>query len=169
MPTNNSSSNYKIIAKLENYAKAVSEEAIIDFLGETLSKNIKKEARRMLKRGNGEYPYEYWGDIEREETTYYDKNNRIVVVDHPAANRIEFGLKTDLTITPKNGDKLSFMGRQGEQVVVSSVTIKAVNNKGIGFVAKAIRDTRKEFKQKYKGVLKSRLLNLETGNYEVVR
>ena len=73
-----------------------------------------------------------------------------IFVDHPAAKRLEYGFG-DITIRPKNAEKLHFKGVNGEDVYADEVHIKAT--KPVGYVRAAMKETQEDLKKRFKEVM----------------
>jgi hypothetical protein len=141
-------SNEQLIIKLKTITARLPK--IIDDAGSMLVRNIRSQAR--IAMGNGsKYPFEFQNDFQNAETVTYNPTERIVVVAHPAAKVLEYGLKKELTITPKKGEFLRFIGEDGEEVFRREVKIKP--KKPLGYAKKAIKETKKDLAKRFKEVI----------------
>ena len=141
-------SNQKLILHLSSLAKNI--EGLTNKAGETLEKNVRKSVLRNLKTTH-EYPFEVQNDFRDLDTIVYLPTEKAVVVKHPAAKRIEYGMPHGLRIKAKGDGMMVFEGRQGETVAAKEVFIKPT--RPMGYVAEAIRDTKAEMVQRFKEVL----------------
>jgi hypothetical protein len=140
-------SNEKLIIKLRGIADNLPK--IVDQAGSMLVRNIRSQARSSFKTAHA-YPFEFKNDFQKPETVYYKSSEKTVTVDHLAAKRLEYGFG-EITITPKNGEYLHFIGRDGEDVYTDKVTIKAT--KPVGYVRAAIKETNSDLAKKFREVL----------------
>lgn len=144
------SSNLQLIIKLRKAAKEIGK--IEQTAGEMLVKNIRIEADKVFKKGEGtKYPYEFHNSFQQDDMVYYDDARKKVVLAHPAAARLEFGFGS-IDITPKKGKALKFTGAEGETVVTNKVHVRAT--KPLGYARRAIKITEKELAEKFSEVIK---------------
>lgn len=140
-------SNENLILKIRGVSdrvKQVQEEA-----GDILVRNIRSQARQKFNN-DPKYPYEFHNSFQDNNVVYHDKNEHAVFVDHPAAKRLEYGFG-DITIRPKNAEKLHFKGVNGEDVYADEVHIKAT--KPVGYVRAAIKETQEDLRKRFKEVM----------------
>ena len=112
-------------------------------------RNIRSQARQKFNN-DPKYPYEFHNSFQDDNVVYHDKNEHAVFVDHPAAKRLEYGFG-DITIRPKNAEKLHFKGVNGEDVYADEVHIKAT--KPVGYVRAAMKETQEDLKKRFKEVM----------------
>ena len=105
--------------------------------------NIRQQAYQKFKKGDGKYPYKFLNSFASDDVVRYEKDKHRVVVDHPAANRLEFGFG-QLKIKAKDAQTLHFKGMQGEDVYTKEVTIKPT--RPLYYVRAAIKQTKQELK-----------------------
>ena len=115
--------------------------------GSTLARNIKAEARKAFGEGKSGYPYEFHNSFQSDEVVHYDENLKAVVIDHPAARVLEYGIGTQV-IKAKDAEFMHFKGKDGEDVYVKEVVISP--KKPVGYARAAIEETRKDLKKIYK-------------------
>ena len=126
-----------------------------DFAGEKLAKNLRAEANATLKKGKSQWYYEYHGDFKKKDITYYDKDKKQVIIDHPAANRLNFGQEKDIVIRPKNGKALKYEAHKGEFWSSAYEKIPKSSFPARQFAERAIDDTIKDLQDNInKGKLK---------------
>ena len=142
-----SNSNEQLILKIRGISENLPK--IVEQVGSMLVRNIRSSARIRLKEVH-KYPFEFQNDFQKPSTVYYNSAEKAVFVDHPATFRLEYGFG-DLTITPKNGEFLRFIGQDGEEVFVKEVTIKAT--KPLNFIRSAIKETSGDVAKKFKEVM----------------
>lgn len=148
MAVANYSSNYNLILKIKGVSDRI--EQIQDEAGGMLVRNIRAEARKRLKGGDGKYPYDFSGSFQKDEVVHYDKDQKAVFVDHPAAKRLEYGFG-QLKIKPKNAEKLHFKGQDGEDVYADEVIVSAT--KPVGYARAAIKETLIDVRKRFKEVM----------------
>lgn len=122
---------------------------ITEQAGSMLARNVRAEARKAFTN-NPKYPYEFHNSFQTPEVVYYDQGEQSVIVDHPAAKRLEYGMG-EITIKPKNGEFLKFEGQDGEDVYAREVTIDA--SEPLGYAEKAIKETEKDLAKKFKEIV----------------
>lgn len=115
--------------------------------GTTLARNVKAEARKSFGDGKSGYPYEFHNSFQSDNVVFYDESKKAVVVDHPAARVLEYGMGTQI-IRAKNSEYMHFKGKDGEDVYAKEVEIAP--KKPVGFARAAIRETRKDLSKIYK-------------------
>lgn len=141
-------SNQQLIIRIRGIAENLPK--IVDQAGSMLARNVRSQAR--IAMGNGsKYPFEFQNDFQKPETVTYNSAEKQVVVDHPAAKVLEYGLDRTLTITPQKGEFLRFIGEDGEEVFRREVKIKP--KKPLGYAKKAIAETEKDLARKFKEVI----------------
>lgn len=141
-------SNEQLILRIRGIAKNLPE--IVNQAGSMLVRNVRSQAR--ISMGNeGKYPFEFQNDFQKLETVTYNPAERVVIVDHPAAKILEYGLPTALTIRAKEGEFLRFIGEDGEEVFRREVTIKP--RKPLAYARKAIKETEQDIARKFKEVI----------------
>lgn len=113
----------------------------------TLIRNIRAEARKSFGEGKSGYPYEFHNSFQSDEVVYYDKGEHAVVVDHPAANVLEWGIGTQV-IKAKGSEFMHFKGKDGEDVYTKEVVISP--KKPVGYARAAIEETKKDLARIFK-------------------
>lgn len=143
-------SNEKLSIKINRIIADI--EGLQDEAGSTLVRNIRSEARKHFGDGKSGYPYEFHNSFQNENVVYYDKEQKAVIVDHPAAKVLEYGIG-EQTIRAQNGEYMHFTGKDGVEVYAQEVHIKP--KKPVGYAKSAIKETLKDLKKqkKYKGVI----------------
>ena len=135
---------YNLILRVHKLKEKISN--IEDTAGKILVKNIKKQAEMDFGHGQSGYPYEFKNDFQKDSTVFYRDNEKSVHVHHPAAFVLEYGIGSQ-TIKPVKAKALRFIGKDGEVVYADEVTISP--KKPVGYVAKAINQTKQELKNKF--------------------
>lgn len=143
-------SNEKLSVKINRITADI--EGLQDEAGSTLVRNIRSEARKNFGDGKSGYPYELHNSFQDENVVYYDKGQKAVIVHHPAAKVLEYGIG-EQTIKARYGEYLHFIGKDGEDVYAKEVRIKP--KKPVGYAKSAIKETLQDLKKqrKYKGVI----------------
>lgn len=142
-----SNSNEDLIIKIRGISNRISQ--IQDEAGSMLVRNIRSQARQKFNN-DPKYPYEFHNSFQRDDVVYHKLEEKAVYVDHPAAKRLEYGFG-DITIRPKNAEKLHFKGQNGEDVYADEVHIKAT--KPVGYVRAAIKETQQDLQKRFKEVM----------------
>lgn len=144
-------SNQKLILRIKGIAENLPK--IVEQAGSTLVMNVRAEARKAFNN-NPKYPYEFRNSFQTPEVVYYDQGEQAVIVDHPAAKRLEYGLPSPLTIKPKPDNEkglLFFENQEGELVAAKEVTISA--SEPLGYAEKAIKETKRDLAKKFKEIV----------------
>lgn len=141
-------SNERLIIKIRGISDRVKQ--IQNEAGNMLVKNIRTQAEQKFNK-DLKYPYEFHNSFQRDDVVYYKPEDKAVFVKHPAAYRLEYGFG-DITIRPKNAEKLHFKGQNGEDVYTDEVHIKAT--KPVGYVRAAIKETQQDLREKFKEVMR---------------
>jgi len=115
-----------------------------------LVRNIRAEARKSFGEGKSGYPYEFHNSFQKSETVFYKLEETSVHVHHPAAKVLEWGMG-EQTITAQKGGYMHFKGKNNEDVYAKEVTIAP--KKPVGYVAAAIKETKKDLKKQFKGII----------------
>lgn len=115
--------------------------------GTTLARNIKAEARKSFGEGKSGYPYEFHNSFQSDDVVYYDENQHAVIIDHPAARVLEYGIGSQI-IRAKDAEFMHFKGKDGEDVYAKEV--KIAPKKPVGYARAAIEETKKDLKKIYK-------------------
>ena len=84
--------------------------------GSTLARNVKAEARRSFGEGQSGYPYEFHNSFQSDDVVRYDENQHAVVINHPAARVLEYGIGTQV-IRAKDSEYMHFKGKDGKEVL----------------------------------------------------
>ena len=90
---------------------------------------------------------EFHNSFQSNEVVHYDENLKAVVIDHPAARVLEYGIGTQV-IKAKDSEYMHFKGKDGEDVYAKEVVISP--KKPVGYARAAIEETRKDLKKIYK-------------------
>lgn len=122
---------------------------VADVAGNMLVNNIRLEANERFKKGNGKYPYDYHDSFQQDDVVFYKPEEKKVLVRHPAAFRLEYGMGP-IDIKAK-GSYMKFTGQQGENVYAKEVHVGA--SRPVGYARAAIKRTAKELKQKFKDII----------------
>jgi hypothetical protein len=140
-------SNEQLIIKIRGIADNLPK--IIDQAGSMLVRNVRSQAR--IAMGNGsKFPFEFKNDFQKAETVTYQPAEQIVIVAHPAAKKLEYGYPATI-ITAKNEPYMTFRVEENEWVSVKEVKIGEI--KPLGYVKKAIEETKKDLSKKFKEVI----------------
>lgn len=140
-------SNEQLIIKIRGIADNLPK--IIDQAGSMLVRNVRSQAR--IAMGNGsKYPFEFKNDFQKAETVTYQPAEQIVIVDHPAAKKLEYGYPATI-ITAKNEPYMTFRVEENKWVSVKEVKIGEI--KPLGYAKKAIEETKKDLSKKFKEVI----------------
>lgn len=115
--------------------------------GTTLARNIKAEARKSFGDGKSGYPYEFHNSFSSDEVVHFDENQHAVVIDHPAARVLEYGIGSQV-IRAKDAEFMHFTGKDGQEVYAKEVVISP--KKPVGYVRAAIEETKKDLHKIYK-------------------
>lgn len=146
-------SNESLFIKLNRMINSLDEEKICKIAGEKLVDNIRKETNDVFKKGNSKWNYEYHGSFQTDNVTYYEQSNKEVVINHPAAKRLEYGLKEDLEITPKKAKVLSYIGDDGKRWFSTKEVIPKNSCPPLGYAKRSINKTKKEMHKEIKDIL----------------
>lgn len=140
-------SNEQLIIKLKTITARLPK--IIDDAGSMLVRNIRSQAR--IAMGNeSKYPFEFQNDFQKPETIVYNPAEKVVIVDHPAAKRLEFGYPA-FTILAKNEPYMTFKVDTDDWVSVKEVKIG--KTEPLAYAKKAIKETEKDLAKKFKEVI----------------
>jgi len=144
-----SDSNQQLIIKLKTITERLPK--IVDEAGSMLARNVRSNIRKQLKSVH-KYPFEFQNDFQKEGVIAYHPSEKNVVVDHPAAKRLEYGLPSDLEITPKDPDGfLHFIGQDGEDVYTQKVVVK--QTEPLYYAGAAIKETEKDLSKVFKEII----------------
>ena len=120
-------------------------------VGTTLARNVKAEARKSFGEGKSGYPYEFHNSFQSDKVVFYDESQHAVIVDHPAANVLEWGIGQQ-TIKAKDAEFMHFTGKDGQEVYAKEVVIAP--KKPVGYARAAIEETKKDLVNIYKDGIK---------------
>ena len=141
-------SNQQLIIKLRGITENLPK--IVEQAGSMLVRNVRSQARARLGN-NTKYPYELRNSFQHDEVVYFKASESAVIVNHPAANRLEYGTTETLTIKPIHGEFLKFEGRDGEDVYTREVKINPT--RPVGYAKAAIKETQIDLAKKFKEVV----------------
>lgn len=142
-------SNESLILKIRGISDRIPK--IVEDAGNMLAWNVKANLRAGLKDKH-EYPFVLKNSFEKPGVIKYIPSESVVVVDHVAAKRLEYGIKGELVITPKEGEFLYFKGKDGEMVAVKEVVIKHPGDP-MFYAGMAIKQTHKQIAKKFKEII----------------
>ncbi len=110
----------------------------------------------MFDKHKSGYPYMYHGSFNNDSTYRYISSENVVKIVHPAAKRLEYGLKEDLEIDTKNATFMKFVGKDGKDVYTTHVKIKKVSCPPMGYAAKSVKETQSQIYENLKGMINGR-------------
>lgn len=143
--------NEQLVIKLRGISKNLPK--IIDHAGESLVRNLRSNVRSSLKTTH-RYPFEFQGDFQKEGTIRYENGEQVVIVDHPAAKRLEYGINGTLTINPGPSGWLCFDGKDGERVCLYNQPVVIKNpGEALGYAQASIDETQKDIAKMFKEVV----------------